>query len=826
MLLKTENEQQNHEHNHMKNQPTVHAAPNGFTRPGSSWKRAGATALVCLATLAASAAIRNNITLMPGTVAGQDVSNGNYQITVAPGAAITGSFDVRVHNEMPSSAIAPVAAAPSWGNPQTNYWGINSWAPTGDSTQHVTVNLTAPAIEGVYYVFVAMAGTYNYDQLMSGTHPAFSADWTNGNKLASLPRCDFETAAATGWLPFNWYTPTNPQPGQVAMAAIRVIVSPPYPVTVRLQSGTLAGQSIDSTHREILVLPGAPLSGSFTVNIHNGIPSSAIVPVAATTTWGNPVTSYWGIDPSLPTGDSTRTVTLPANLVAPTEPGTYYIAVAMAGTYNYEQIVTGTHPAYSADWAHGNLLARLPACDFEMAARLGFIPFNWYVPPSSSSPGAMAMATVKIQVVPPVPLGVVVAETRFEPYRLELFDTISQTNSVIPLSTSLNCDAPTWSPDGQTIAFDGFDVVNHFSGKIYTVQPNGSNLVQVSDGTRNVAYPAFSPDGTQLAFIGVESTSIYIANRDGSGLTNISGLPVNVPGVKWSPDGRKLLFDNWGQTYNADLYVFDLTTWTYAKLTHQANQESYFRGVWSPDGTKIVCMHNPNRGTSSYWRVCVMNADGSNPVDLTADWTSDTANPVWSPDGRYILFASTQSGRWDVWSMWQDGRQRTNLTLSASVESLHPDIAFVAPRITAQPQNQVGSIGGSVTLSVAAVGSTALSYQWQFNGVNLPGATSKNLTLSGLSLSQAGPYRVIITDAQGSTTSSYAFVSLLSLKSYAGLTLVGPVPMTYDIDYTDRLNPTGWTPLTTLTVTNSPTVWIDYDSPAHLTRFYRAVPKP
>jgi hypothetical protein len=135
--------------------------------------------------------------------------------------------------------------------------------------------------------------------------------------------------------------------------------------------------------------------------VHNGMPGSAIAPVAATPTWGDPSTVYWGVAPSVPSGDSVVTVCAPANLVAPLTPGTYYIVVAMAGTYNYEQIMSGTHPAYPADWQHGNLVAHLPACDFEMAALLGFIPFDWYTPPSGTSRGFMAMTTIRVVVVGP-----------------------------------------------------------------------------------------------------------------------------------------------------------------------------------------------------------------------------------------------------------------------------------------------------------------------------------------------------------------------------------------------------------------------------------------
>jgi hypothetical protein len=150
----------------------------------------------------------------------------------------------------------------------------------------------------------------------------------------------------------------------------------------------------------------------------------------------------------------------------------------------------------------------------------------------------------------------------------------------------------------------------------------------------------------------------------------------------------------------------------------------------------------------------------------------------------------------------------------------------VAPRIDVQPQSQTAPVAGSVTFSVSAVGSTPLQYQWQFNGVNINGATGSTLTLTGLSPSQAGSYRVVVTNSRGNLTSSNAILSFLGLRMYAGLTLIGPVPMSYRIDCKNSLSQPNWTTLSTITVTNSPYLWIDPNSPDYPSRFYLAVPMP
>jgi len=86
-----------------------------------------------------------------------------------------------------------------------------------------------------------------------------------------------------------------------------------------------------------------------------------------------------------------------------------------------------------------------------------------------------------------------------------------------------------------------------------------------------------------------------------------------------------------------------------------------------------------------------------------------------------------------------------------------------APAIAQQPANESGAIGGSATFSVIANGGVPLYYQWLFNGTNvLPGATNASLTLTGLALTNAGNYSVLVTNYLGSVTSTVASLSVVS----------------------------------------------------------------
>jgi Tol biopolymer transport system component len=102
--------------------------------------------------------------------------------------------------------------------------------------------------------------------------------------------------------------------------------------------------------------------------------------------------------------------------------------------------------------------------------------------------------------------------------------------------------------------------------------------------------------------------------------------------------------------------------------------------VWSPDGTRIAFQSIPlddylagvNAGADEYnFDIWVMNAAGTNQVNLTSESPRMDANPVWSPDASAIAFVSKRSGNFDIWVMGADGSNPTNLTpqnLGADVE--------------------------------------------------------------------------------------------------------------------------------------------------------------
>ena len=102
--------------------------------------------------------------------------------------------------------------------------------------------------------------------------------------------------------------------------------------------------------------------------------------------------------------------------------------------------------------------------------------------------------------------------------------------------------------------------------------------------------------------------------------------------------------------------------------------------------------------------------------------------------------------------------------------TLYP-VAYAAPAITTQPASVTLWEGASnYTFSVSVTGSEALSYQWRFGGVDIPGATSRLLLIPYVSYPQAGAYNVVISNSLGSVTSSSATLTVTPANASAQVT--------------------------------------------------------
>jgi len=123
-------------------------------------------------------------------------------------------------------------------------------------------------------------------------------------------------------------------------------------------------------------------------------------------------------------------------------------------------------------------------------------------------------------------------------------------------------------------------------------------------------------------------------------------------------------------------------------------------------------------------------------------------NVQFSQAGRYTVMVSNSAG---------------SVISRAATLTVTPPAS--TPAFSAQPQSQTVHEGSTVVLAVSATGSAPFSFQWQWNAVNLAGATTSVLILNKVTLNQAGNYRVVVSNSVGSVTSAVAVLTVLPAGS-------------------------------------------------------------
>src|SRR6266550_3453121 len=166
--------------------------------------------------------------------------------------------------------------------------------------------------------------------------------------------------------------------------------------------------------------------------------------------------------------------------------------------------------------------------------------------------------------------------------------------------------------------------------QLYAVErSNLAQLTKLTPDTTSASDPAFSPDGSRIAFVSQRdgNAEIYIMNADGTGSTRVTN--------DLQPDGRP---------------------------------------SFTPDGQALVFHSARNGGKQQIWAV---NVDGSGVTQLTRD--SVNSSPTISPDGQTIAYVSTRNKDTDVWLMARDGSNQRQFTRGLQQRESDPASCAMAP---------------------------------------------------------------------------------------------------------------------------------------------------
>ena len=259
-----------------------------------------------------------------------------------------------------------------------------------------------------------------------------------------------------------------------------------------------------------------------------------------------------------------------------------------------------------------------------------------------------------------------------------------------------NSSGADWSHNRKLIAFQS----NRVGGipQIYLMNPDGSDQrVLVSLPVDGGAFPSFSETGEQVCFHDQDSLQrtaalkrrdIFVVNANGMGLTNLTSplLPRQLGDntrCDWSPKAGAIAFQS-TRDGNDEIYSMNADGSGLVRLTHDPDpvpgeplcRISDANPAWSPKGDRIAFESNRSSEPGECTRlpeIWVMNADGSNPTQLTDFSEAETPSnilvtkPTWSPKGDRIAFhrrvgATGVRGHAQIYTIDLESREVTQIT--------------------------------------------------------------------------------------------------------------------------------------------------------------------
>ena len=198
--------------------------------------------------------------------------------------------------------------------------------------------------------------------------------------------------------------------------------------------------------------------------------------------------------------------------------------------------------------------------------------------------------------------------------------------------------------------------------EIYVIDPDSGEAVPLTDNHSSDTNPIWSPDGKDVAYVSDESGDLEINVVDDKGkLTRrLTYIPGDDRTPLWSPDGQDLAFLS-NQDGKAEVYLMTADGGRAVRITAEEPDERI--GDWSPDGVWLAFARGGASDERGLW---LRNPDGVNLVHLT---TENDFDPVWSPNGKHIVFVRDADGNLDLFlasrlkdGTWQDEVQLTRLT--------------------------------------------------------------------------------------------------------------------------------------------------------------------
>lgn len=210
---------------------------------------------------------------------------------------------------------------------------------------------------------------------------------------------------------------------------------------------------------------------------------------------------------------------------------------------------------------------------------------------------------------------------------------------------------------------------------ILTVAADGSHWGKVTRNGGANWCPAWSPDGQQIAYSSGPADRVrglYVMNADGNDYRQLLPIEWGTNTPAWSPDGTHLAVTVGianGEDHTGDIAMLDLATRRVTPLIQSPAND--VDPAWSPDGQRIAFASD--RDPPGRPQIYSVKVDGTDLTRLTDEQEVGAGDPAWSPDGRRIAYTCYREGTERVCVMNADGSQAVQLTRQADFQSgRHP----------------------------------------------------------------------------------------------------------------------------------------------------------
>jgi TolB protein len=226
---------------------------------------------------------------------------------------------------------------------------------------------------------------------------------------------------------------------------------------------------------------------------------------------------------------------------------------------------------------------------------------------------------------------------------------------------------PRWSPDASRIAFTCFVPFRGVtSPQICIYSALSDKLISFPRYRGSSSSPAFSPDGSQLAFMSSQGgdPQIYLTDSNGGGLKRITFAAGVSTSPAWNPKtGKQIVFVS-DRAGDPVLYLAN-SDGTDVQRLDMPDMGYVVDPAWSPNGQLLAfSWRRPNGNFDIY----IMDIVSRQLVELTRD-AGRNERPSWAPDGRHLTFESTRTGTRQIWSMLADGSLPRQLSFEGQNES-------------------------------------------------------------------------------------------------------------------------------------------------------------